>query len=650
MKDLFAKASATIASPAQPALPIKLTVTVPTGNLTYPEVRDWPVNYSSVYNIRKEHDLMDGIAAGKFIDKLTKMFPKLEDHESEAFKDAQYRIVSAYWSVQWVHADGSPWDMRVLERDRIKDVLRQRLGESGTDDLHVRVTAMASGKPISVTKSASGISLTSLTDFRNWITGHADPGLHAGIPDLAYSVHGELIRIAGTQCHVDWRTVKLEWLHSDGTPFDMRPLEREWLRQLLQQRLKKTKRESMSARKAIDKVLMEMPMDLGGYPESGQYKDTLQRLVTFLNRIHGEEAKLNIGSIYQAMMVAIRDAMEMERPYRRALEKLAIELIFEQPEFKKFKEPYEAGEFQIDAKLGVSGELENIRIGGDEEPEEEPGEEGEEPEGEEPEAEGPGEAEEVKAAEEFKGFDPEVMKRRIINAMIAGGAVSKNYAYQLFNKRFAKINPNLPTLYGMAMAGTEIGYFAMGDSQVSMAAQTPEAAGGSAELDFEPDENKVPVIKVRAMIFPMLVQELTKGLLELISYEGLPSDPSKAKEVIDKADLANWSVSPAYPIMGRGLWQRFVAAIGQDEDEITAHLYSKLIQLPKDEFNATMKTIQAGGPEAQKLIKQMAAELKADMENEERESHGTFREQEPGPEPEGGEGEFGVDPDAWKNG
>jgi hypothetical protein len=484
----------------------------------------------------------------------------------------------------------------------------------------------------------------------------------------------------------DW---DVKWVHTGGNPWDLRVLERERLHQLLQQRLQGGPHEDMSARNAIDQVLTEAPMDLGGYPDmihperkhkfatrehpmaknpaypeftpqpgqsetnweevvaSGQYRDTLQRLVTFLNRIHGERAKLDIGSISQAMMVAVRDAMEMERPYRRALEKLAIELIFEQPEFRKFKEPYEAGEFQIDAKLGVSGELGNGEEG---EPGE--GEEGEPGEGEEGQGE-PGEAEEVKAAEEFRGFDPEVMKRRVINAMIAGGAVSKNYAYQLFNKRLSKINPNLPTLYGMAMAGTEIGYFAMGDSSITATARTPEAVGGSAELEFggsaelefEPEENKIPVIKVRAMIFPMLVQELTKGLLELISYEGLPSEPSRAQEVIDKADLANeeaWAM-----IMGRGLWQRFVATIGQDEDEITAHLYSKLIQLPTDEFNATMRTIQAGGLEAQKLIKKMAAELKADMEDEEREGHGTL--EEPGPEPEGGD-EFGGDPDAWKKG
>ena len=586
MKDLFAKTSVTIASPAQPALPVTLTVIVPTGRLTYSEARDWPVIYSSVWDVRKEHDLMDQIAAGKFTDQLVEKFPELEDHESAAFKDAQHWLISANWTVQWVHADGSPWDMRALER------------------------------------------------------GH--------------------------------------------------------IHQLLQQRLQDGPHETMSARDAIDRVLMEMPMDLGGYPDmihperkrkfatrehpmaknpaypeftpqpgqsetnweevvaSGQYRDTLGRLVTFLNRIHGEDAKLDIKSIYQAMVVAVRDAMEMEKPYRRALEKLAIELIFEQPEFRKFKEPYEKGEFEIDAKLGVSGELGNILIGGEqgEEPEEGDEPEGEEPEGEEqgeePEGEDEEQEQEAKAVEHFHDFDPEVMKRRIINAMIAGGAVSKNYAYQLFNKRLAKVNPNLPTLYGMAMAATEIGYFAMGDSEVSMAAQTPEAAGGSAEIDVpEESEEHVPVIKVRAMIFPMLVQELTKGLLELISYEGLPSDPSRAQEVIDKADLANeeaWAM-----IMGRGLWQRFVSAIGQDEDEITAHLYSRLIQLPTDEFNATMRTIQAGGPQAEQLVKKMAAELKADMEDEERESHGTFREQEPGPEPEGG-GEFGTDPDAWKNG
>ena len=365
---------------------------------------------------------------------------------------------------------------------------------------------------------------------------------------------------------------------------------------------------------------------------SKQYQDTLGRIKTFLGRLHGVEPgaegdgapELNVATVTGAMFQALKDAMEMERPYRRSLEKLALKLVFEQPEFAMLKAPYEAGEFKIDMKLGATGDLTNAKIGGGED-EDEIGQ--------------PDPDLELKAVEKLKGFDPEVEKRKFINAMIAGGSVSKNYAYQLFNDQLTKISPGLPTLYGMVMAGTELGYFVTSDEQVASAVQTPGAAGGSAEMETD---GEVPVIKVRAMIFPMLIQELSKGLLELVSYEGLPKEAGRAKEVIDKADLADeeaWAM-----IMGRGLWMRFVDAIGLDSTDVTLHLYNYLIQLDTEEFNGIMKTIQAGGPEATKVVKGLIDQLRSDIEDE---KHGEYKEEPQQAEPEGGE--YGLGGDAWKN-
>ncbi|MHC4332177.1 MAG: hypothetical protein ACYSUV_00090 [Planctomycetota bacterium] len=363
---------------------------------------------------------------------------------------------------------------------------------------------------------------------------------------------------------------------------------------------------------------------------SEQYQATLKRLTTFLNRMAGKPENTAIGrgdfgSIIMAMMTAIGTAAEIEAAHKEELERLAIELIFMQPEFKNMRQPYENGEFKIDAKLG-DADLERAALS----PEGEEDEEAAEAEG----GEQPDVGEEAAAFERFQDFDPEVEKRKVINAMIHGGAVSKNYAYQLIPDELNGIDPRLLNLYGVAMAGSELGYFATPDQMARMAMGNPEQQGGSSELDF--DQGDVPVVKARGMIFPMLVQELAKGLLELVSYEGLPEDPQRAQEVVDKTDFVDhesWAM-----IMGRGLWTRFVSALGGNEDEITMHLYNRMVQMPADKFNQIMRKIQAGGPEAQEVVKRLAQDVRMDIEAQERDDAGYGREEEETPEyPEGEE-------------
>ena len=389
------------------------------------------------------------------------------------------------------------------------------------------------------------------------------------------------------------------------------------------------------------------------YLASEQYQATMGRLTDFLRRAGHELApgQRGFGTAMQAMFSSVMQAVEIEADHKAELEKMAVDLIFEQPEFRKLKQPYLDGEFKIDAKL-EAGDLSRAvtaaqQRGG--QPEERPRprrQQRQQPPPEEPAQP----EEEAQAAQALQHFDdPEVAKRRVINAMIHGGAVSKNYAYQLVSQELGQINPDLVTLYGIAMAGSELGYFATPDAYAAKAAHTPGLVGGSAEVSFEPSEppdfggegksgeeaapegQSVPVVHARGLIFPMLVQELAKGLLELVSYEGLPKDPHKAQEVIDQTDLVDqesWAM-----IMGRGLWTRFVQALGGNEDEITMHLYNRIVQMPPAEFNQVMKTIQAGGKKSTDLVRRLAQDIRMDIEAQDRTEAGYGRTDEPGEEP-----------------
>jgi hypothetical protein len=83
---------------------------------------------------------------------------------------------------------------------------------------------------------------------------------------------------------------------------------------------------------------------------------------------------------------------------------------------------------------------------------------------------------------------------------------------------------------------------------------------------------------------------------------------------------------------------RFVQALGGDEDEITMHLYNRLVQLPAPKFNQMMKTIQGGGPNAKEVLKRLTQDVRMDMEAQDRDEAGYGKEDEPPQEyPEGQE-------------
>lgn len=325
---------------------------------------------------------------------------------------------------------------------------------------------------------------------------------------------------------------------------------------------------------------------------SEQYQTTLQKLNTYMARITGNpewkaRGEQELGSIILTATQGLGHMKRVESEHKTELERLAIELVFQLPKFKKFKEAYDSGEFKIVAKL-ESGDLDDAKMG-------EPGE---------PEAE-------QQAAEEVEDMDLERQKRRFINAMIQGGAVGDNYSFHMVQGELNAIDPQLVNLYGLLMGFSEIGYFIAPEGVEGAAAGDGEAAVGSERVRME---DGIPVIYANGAYFPVLVQEVIKGMFEMVSMHGLPQEDEVRKQVIDKEDLLDnetWAM-----LIGRGLWRNFIKSIPGEEDEITMFLYNKLVSLPPREFNQVMKQIQVGGPQAAQVMRRLSSEIKHDMENQ----------------------------------
>lgn len=203
-------------------------------------------------------------------------------------------------------------------------------------------------------------------------------------------------------------------------------------------------------------------------------------------------------------MQLIPQIMQAEKPYRDQLVELAKEVLL-----RAYPIVGQTG-IELDAKLVEPGSL-NIQQSNDVD------------------------EEDIEEFIEKSGVD----KRRIINAITQGASIRGTRAYYLFNDvldvmdetLIEKYNQILKNAYGIYDDDNAIAMM------LSMLSQNAASQGGQSEVDWDEEEGTL-VIKAQAVIFPILVHELVKGLYEIISLQGFSADAEKNKQIVGKVDKA----------------------------------------------------------------------------------------------------------------
>jgi hypothetical protein len=121
------------------------------------------------------------------------------------------------------------------------------------------------------------------------------------------------------------------------------------------------------------------------------------------------------------------------------------------------------------------------------------------------------------------------------------------------------------------------------------------------------DDEKT-TINVQGIIFPLLLQETIKGLFELFSAHGLPTDKEKAKYIIKKADFV--LAEPWDLRLGVGLWKRVFGKV-QDTNMIP-YMFTSLVKLDTDSFNSIMKEILSNTQKGNELINDLMQQAEYD--------------------------------------
>ena len=134
--------------------------------------------------------------------------------------------------------------------------------------------------------------------------------------------------------------------------------------------------------------------------------------------------------VFMTLMNTLREVQRLESRHRGALEKKAVEIVLDLPEFKDAKEDVESGHLIIRAKL--LGKMPDAAVQSDMERIEPP-----DPSEEEISTIG------LNVPQIQMEIDPEVKKRKFLNLMIQGAGVTKTSAYHLANEMLHGIDPCL---------------------------------------------------------------------------------------------------------------------------------------------------------------------------------------------------------------
>lgn len=326
------------------------------------------------------------------------------------------------------------------------------------------------------------------------------------------------------------------------------------------------------------------------------------------------------------MMQAMQQAVRAEGRHRPQLERAAVELVLGLPEFRDAREAVEAGDLRIEAHLldpqammqqmqrRIRGAEQQTEIGGEEEEEDAPPNQMQvEPEEETPEEQ----AELGLNVPQIRGeYDAEAKKRKFINLMIQGAAINKNYAYHEIADQLRAIDPNILTTYGKLMSIAELMYW-ITPEDVFNDMQGSGQGGGGME-DMEVGEDDVVTIRASAMVFPVLIQELVKGLYEFLSHnEDDPEDVRKyAYSKGDTLGNEQWDI-----MKGPGIWRHLNHLVNQaNAGELMGKIYRALVTLPTGEFNRLMQEILRETPEGRRYIQQLVASIRAEETGQQAES------------------------------
>lgn len=202
----------------------------------------------------------------------------------------------------------------------------------------------------------------------------------------------------------------------------------------------------------------------------------------------------------------------------------------------------------------------------------------------------------------------EVYKRRLIDALITGAAMNYSKIKKEYIGDLYEMNPKLPKLYRDIIK--IMNYLMFVKNDIGISDEDKKQIGVVNVLIG--NRTRRTEINAEGVIFPVLLMESIKGMMEAFAAHGLPKNKKEASYVMSKADFL--AAEPWDMRMGPILWDYFEEAMQEKDTKMVPNIFVEIVSLPIDEFNNLMKEIFAKTKKSKKVFELVKQEIEERIE------------------------------------
>lgn len=198
-----------------------------------------------------------------------------------------------------------------------------------------------------------------------------------------------------------------------------------------------------------------------------------------------------------------------------------------------------------------------------------------------------------------------VLQRRVVDALIMGASYFYGTDFRLYEKEIYKINKELPRLYAEIQALKDFLLF-VEEEQIS---DDKPKEDSYVEVTLGKNGNRTSIY-VQALIFPGLLHDTFRGLFELFSSHGLPSDRKLAMAIVRAADFI--VAEPWDMRLGVSMWD--MLADNVEHSDVVPYLFTDICKMEPEEFNEFMRSVFSGDSSVRDRISNMVSSIEHDMQ------------------------------------